>query len=268
MREWEIWHHWFSSQEVLIRVERTSNYAISVQWMSWLFTFPAFLSICTKHANFYLWKFWPETPEVFSWWASMLPIGGNLYVPRSLHVFFSVTKAKSPLPPCPRKMHECKWEVCMVCLLQCTTFCAVSWEIELGFELELVSCPSVYFSLGPVFISLSRCLYAYGAIESGYPQANQTSLFAGGRYWNCIFTIFEENNGIKARTLFITWSWIHVIRILSFNYLQGKAIGCCWHRGRTSGMWPSVVGRSALTPLSTRSTPWWVKIRVANLFCD
>lgn len=182
--------------------------------------------------------------------------------------FFSVTKAKPPLPPCPRKMHECKWEVCMVCLLQCTTFCAVSWEIELGFELELVSCPSVYFSLGPVFISLSRCLYAYGAIESGYPQANQTSLFAGGRYWNCIFTIFEENNGIKARTLFITWSWIHVIRILSFNYLQGKAIGCCWHRGRTSGMWPSVVGRSALTPLSTRSTPWWVKIRVANLFCD
>lgn len=96
MREWEIWHHWFSSQEVLIRVERTSNYAISVQWMSWLFTFPAFLSICTKHANFYLWKFWPETPEVFSWWASMLPIGGNLYVPMSLHVFFFSDKSQTP----------------------------------------------------------------------------------------------------------------------------------------------------------------------------
>ena len=116
MREWEIWHHWFSSQVVLIRVERTSNYAISVQWMSWLFTFPAFLSICTKHANFYLWKFWPETPEVFSRWASMLPIGGNLYVPRSLHGFFSVTKP-NPLfhlvpERCMSANERCAWSVC------------------------------------------------------------------------------------------------------------------------------------------------------------
>lgn len=170
-------------------------------------------------------------------------------------LFFSVTKAESPPLPCPIKMHECKGEVCVVCLLQCTTVHAVSWEIEFGLSWSWYLFPACISPWAQYFISLSSCLYVYCAIVSGYPQANQTSLFAGGRYWKCIFTIFEKNNGIKARTLFITWSWIHVVRILSFNYLQGKVIGCCWHRGRTCGMWPSVVGRSALTPLSTRSTP-------------
>lgn len=41
------------------------------------------------------------------------------------------------------------------------------------------------------FIPFSRYPYLNSAIESGYPQANQM-FFAGGRYWNCIFTVFEK----------------------------------------------------------------------------
>lgn len=67
----------------------------------------------------------------------------------------------------------------------------------------------------------SRGLYVHSAVSSGYPQANQMLFFAEGRYWNCIFTIFEKIMGSK-QGLFITWSWIHLVRILTFNYLQGK----------------------------------------------
>lgn len=41
------------------------------------------------------------------------------------------------------------------------------------------------------FIPFSRYPYLNSAIESGYPQTNQM-FFAGGRYWNCIFTHFEK----------------------------------------------------------------------------
>lgn len=91
------------------------------------------------------------------------PLEGSYMYQDLCMLFFSVTKAESPPLPCPIKMHECK-EVCMVCLLQCTTLCAVSWEIELGFELELVSHPSMYLSLGPVFyffIQMPVCIWCY-----------------------------------------------------------------------------------------------------------
>lgn len=145
----------------------TSNYAISVQGMFWLLLFSGIsFYLLQKQANFHKWK---SQSEVFLWWATMLTVSvkdaGNLvciFVRNRVYLcyFFLVTKAK--LPP-PRKMHECTWEVCTVCLLQCTTLCAVSWGIELGFELELVSRSNENFSLGCVLF-FSRGLYVHGAI--------------------------------------------------------------------------------------------------------
>lgn len=131
-----------------ISMERTmSNYAISVQGMFWLLLFPAFLFTCYKNRQTFI----NESLSLkFSYdgqlcWQYQWRMQGTWYVlllESYLCYFFLVTKAK--LPP-PRKMHECTREVCTVCLLQCTTSCAVSWGIELGLSW---SCSNEYFSLG------------------------------------------------------------------------------------------------------------------------
>lgn len=129
--------------------------------------FPAFLSTCYKNRQTFTneslslkfsydeqlcWQY--QWKMQGTWFAFLLEIGFTCVT------FFLVTKAK--LPP-PRKTHECTREVCTVCLLQCTTLCAVSWGIELGFELELVSRSNENFSLGCVLF-FSRGLYVHGAI--------------------------------------------------------------------------------------------------------
>lgn len=221
-----------------------------------------------KQANFHKWK---SQSEVFLWWATMLTVSvkdaGNLvciFVRNRVYLcyFFLVTKAK--LPP-PRKMHECTWEVCTVCLLQCTTLCAVSWGIELGFELELVSRSNENFSLGSVFYSfLEACMYMVLYKVATYKQPKCCSLQKVGT--EIAFLLFlrklrDQSKDCLSHEAGFTWLeyWLLII-------CRERWIGCCWHRGQTCGMWPCVVGRSSLTPLNTRSTPWRVKIRVANLF--
>lgn len=116
------------------------------------------------------------------------------------------------------------------------------------------------------FIAFSRCLHLNDGVGIGYPQAKQTLFFAGGRHWNCIFTVFEKIMGSKhglclSHEAGFTWleQWLLII-------CRERRFGCCWRRRQTCRLRPCVKGRSALTPLSTRSTPWRVKIRVTNLF--
>lgn len=159
----------------------------------------------------------------------------------------------------------------MVCLFQ---WPPLSAPLELNLALSwswypapTTTCPQVQW-----FIPFSRYLYLNGAVGSGYLQPEQTLFFSGGRYWNCIFTVFGKIMGSKqglylSHEAGFTWLayWLLII-------CRDRRFGCCWHKGQKRGLWPCVEGRSALTPLNARSTPWTVKISVTNFIftciCD
>lgn len=215
---------------MLISMERTTcNYAISVQWVFWFFLFPAFLSnYCKNRQRFANESLILKFHKFFSWgaivcWQHQWRMHGSWYR-LSVEIWFICIiyiDDKSHITYFPPSAPKAAWmhmwsmhgPVCSNSLV-CVEL-ALSWS----WCLALTSSPEVQ-----CFIPCSRYLYLKGAIGSGYQQAKKNNVPHRRQVLKLHFYSFWDNHGIKAKTLFITWSWIHLVRIITFNYLQGKEV--------------------------------------------